>query len=187
MNVAKYGHSSQSGFTLIETIIALAVLSIGILSLAVALGSGLLYMNNSEYSFIAEQKAAEAVESVYTARDIQQASWTNINNTSSGGIFLAGPQPLCGAGADGIVGTADDDCNPADGANGPDYILMPGPDGLLHTADDVMIPLSNFTRTITIADVPGRSGLRSITVVITYKSDNYTRSYTLSTNISEFS
>ncbi|MFZ0432967.1 MAG: prepilin-type N-terminal cleavage/methylation domain-containing protein [Candidatus Acidiferrales bacterium] len=181
MSASNRRPGEQAGFTLVETVIALVVLSVGVLSLAAMLATGLVYMNGSQKSFIAHQKAAEAVESIYTARDIQQASWVNINNTGTGGIFLAGPQPLCDPGPDGIVGTADDNCNI------PDYILTPGPDGILGTADDVKVPLSGFTRQITIADVPGRAGLRSITVVVTFTTGAFTRTYTLQTNISEYS
>jgi hypothetical protein len=97
------------------------------------------------------------------------------------GIFTAAPTPLCDPGADGIVGTADDNCAL------PDSIVTPGPDGKLGTPDDVNIPLSNFTRTITITAIPGTTEVRQITVTITYTAGGFNRTYTLSTNISAYS
>jgi len=164
-----------------ETMIAMVVLAIGVLALAAMLGDGLAYMAMSQDEYLAEQKAAEAVESVYTARDVGQTTWANINNVSAGGIFVDGPTSLCDPGTDGIEGTADDNCAL------PDVIWSPGPDGKLGTADDIKIPLSRFTRTILIAPVAGRADLRQITVSITYTVERFTRTYTLVTNISQYS
>jgi prepilin-type N-terminal cleavage/methylation domain-containing protein len=173
--------SAESGFTLLETMIALVVLAIGVLGLAAMLADGLAYMSSSQAEYIAEQKAAEAVESIYTARDVSQTTWTNINNVSAGGIFIDGPTSLCDPGPDGIEGTADDNCAI------PDSIWTPGPDGLLGTADDVKMPLVNFKRTIVIAPVANRPDMREITVSITYTAAKFTRTYTLVTNISQYS
>ncbi|HTV59596.1 MAG TPA: prepilin-type N-terminal cleavage/methylation domain-containing protein [Verrucomicrobiae bacterium] len=172
---------SESGFTLIETLIALAVLAVGVLSLSGVLASSLLYMNEDQDSYIAQQKALEAIESIYTARDLQQASWANINNTSQGGIFVVGNEQLCAAGPDGILGTVDDDCTQIDS------IVYPGPDGILGTSDDVYAKLGNFQRSITITAVPGYADLRQIVVVVTFTRGAFTRSYTLTCNISEYS
>ncbi|MFZ3333671.1 MAG: prepilin-type N-terminal cleavage/methylation domain-containing protein [Candidatus Acidiferrales bacterium] len=172
---------AEAGFTLMETVVALLILSVGILALAGMLADGLAYMSMSQDEYIAEQKAAEAVESVYTARDVSQTTWANINNISAGGIFVDGPTLLCDPGLDGIEGTADDNCAILDS------IWTPGPDGKLGTADDVKMPLTNFTRTIVISPVTGRADLRQITVTITYTAARFRRTYTLVTNISQYS
>ncbi|MGA7917194.1 MAG: prepilin-type N-terminal cleavage/methylation domain-containing protein [Candidatus Acidiferrales bacterium] len=172
---------AQAGFTLMETMIALIVMAVGVLALAGMLADGLAYMSMSQDEYIAEQKAAEAVESIYTARDVSQTTWANINNVSAGGIFVNGPTQLCDPGLDGIEGTADDNCAIYDS------IWTPGPDGKLGTADDVKMPLTNFTRTIVIAPVAGRADLRQITVTITYTAAKFRRTYTLVTNISQYS
>lgn len=174
-------NTRQSGFTLMETMIALIILAVGVLALAGMLADGLAYMSMSQDEYIAEQKAAEAVESIYTARDVSQTTWANINNVSAGGIFVDGPTQLCDPGLDGIEGTADDNCAIYDS------IWTPGPDGKLGTADDVKMPLTNFTRTIVIAAVAGRPDLRQITVTITYTAARFRRTYTLVTNISQYS
>ena len=110
-----------------------------------------------------------------------EATWASICNVSSGTgcIFLNGPRQLCDPGTDGILGTADDNC-----VGLPDAILLPGPDGKF--SDAVRVPLSNFTRTITIT--PINANLVQIQVVVTYSSGRWTgRQYTLTTNMSNFS
>jgi len=179
---------ASAGFTLIETLIALIVLAIGVLSMAALLATSIAIMSTSEYDYIAQQKALEAVESIYTARDLQQTSWASINNTSSGGIFSVGPQQLCAPGPDGIVGTLDDDCTQ------PDYIAKPNvATGFINTTPtissngDAQAQLGSFRRTITISPVAALTDLRQITVTITYTAGRFQRSYTLTTYISQYS
>jgi len=169
---------SQSGFSLLETVMAIAVLSIGVLSLAAVLGAGLAFMNTSQMDFIAQQKAAEAVESIFTARDSGALTWPQIANVADGGIFSAAPSQLLDPGLDGILGTADD-------AQPVDCIVSPGPDGILGTADDTCAPLNNFTRTIAISrNVNGDNNLRQITITMNYTAGRLTRQYQLITFIS---
>lgn len=187
----------QRGFTLIETMIAMVVLMVGILGLEAMLASSLAYMNGSEADYIAQQKASEAVESIFTARDQGQATWSTICNVSSAvcgnGIFVTGAQPLCNPNTDGIIGTADDfngtACN--GGLTNTDAILVPNAGGNFNPP--VRLPLSNFSRTITISAVLDGSGntianLREIQVTITYTTGHFAnRTYTLTSYISNFS
>jgi hypothetical protein len=183
--------SNQNGFSLIEAMIAVLVLSFGILSLAAVFAQGLLFSEASQFDYIAQKKSEEAVESIFNARNTQAKSWAQIQNVSApggGGIFLDGPQPLLAPGlADGLVGTANDD------AAHPDSVIVgPGPDGILGTADDVTIPLSNMQRTIVIAPIFDAAGnlepnVRTITVTMTYKVGRLNRTYTLVSYISAFS
>src|SRR3974390_545611 len=83
----------QKGFTLLETMIAMAVLSFGILSLVAVFTQGLQTSSGNQIQFIAQAKAQEAMETIFTARDTHILSWAQINNTSKGGVFLDGPQP----------------------------------------------------------------------------------------------
>jgi hypothetical protein len=174
--------SRQVGFTLMETMIAIVVLMIGLLALAAMLGDGLAYMNMSQDDYIAQEKATEAVESIFTARDMGQATWSTICNVGNGAgcIFLAGANQLCDPGPDGIVGTADDNC-----AGLPDAILLPN--GANTFNPPVRVPLSNFTRTIAITPVAGVPNLNQIQVTVSYTSGRFRRAYVLTTNISNFS
>jgi type II secretory pathway pseudopilin PulG len=174
----KMRKKSERGFSLLETIIAIVVLTIGVLSLAGVLGAGLAYMSMSQMDFIAQQKASEAVESIFTARDSGALTWPQILNVADGGIFSAAASPLQDPGPDGIIGTVDD-------ALPVDCIVSPGPDGILGTADDTCAPLSNFTRTIAITtNVNGDTNLRQITVTMNYTAGRFVRQYQLITFIS---
>ncbi len=183
--------AKERGFTLVETMIAITVLMIGILGLAGVLAQGLAFMNVSQYEYIAQQKAAEAVESIFTARDQGQLTWTSICNVGSsvcsGGIFLTGAKTLCDPGPDGIIDTTDDyngtACNIA-----TDSVLLPGTNGTYATPQRIPLTVYNFQRTITISAISGVSNLRQIQVTITYQAGHWPQqSYTLTTDISDFS
>jgi type II secretory pathway pseudopilin PulG len=180
--------NNQQGFSLMEAMIAVLVLSFGILSLAAVFAQGLLFSQASQFDYIAQKKSEEAVESIFNARNTQATSWAQIQNVSTGGIFLDGARPLLAPGvANGLVGTANDD------AAHPDSVIVgPGPDGILGTADDVTIPLSNMQRTIVIAPVFDAAGniepnVRTITITMTYSVGRLNRTYTLVSYISAFS
>jgi type II secretory pathway pseudopilin PulG len=169
------------GFTLIEAIIAVAVLSFGILALAATMADSLAYMKGSQDDYIAQQKAQEALEAVFFARNSKLYTWSQIKNVSNGGIFLDGPQPLLHPGSNGIVGTSLDD------PNNPDVLVYPDTNGQLGVADDVKLPLKNFTREIKITDVANEPNLRQIQIIIRYESTRFQRQYTLNGYISAFS
>lgn len=172
---------SHAGFTLLEVMIAIVILSVGVLGLASTMTECIAYMQASQDDFIAQQKAEQGLESIFFARDSKLYQWGQINNVSNGGIFLDGPQPLLHAGPNGIVGTAQDV------ATNPDVILDPGPDGVLGTADDIRLPLTNFTREIRLTNLPGEPSLRQIQVIVRYQSARFQRQYTLTSYVSRFS
>jgi hypothetical protein len=185
MKINSKSRGSQAGMTLIETMIAALILTVGVAAVAAVYTQGVLYMGFSQDDFVAKEKAREAVESVFTARDTQILTWAQICNVSgagvancAGGVFLDGPQPMLDPGPDGIVNTADD-------GPGFEFIWLPGPDNLLGDADDIRIPLVKYQREIRIRDIA--PNLRSLTVIITYTSGRLQRQYTLNTLISQFS
>jgi prepilin-type N-terminal cleavage/methylation domain-containing protein len=196
MKPGRSGASGQRGFTLIETMIAIAIMSIAIVSLLAVFGTAVATTQNAEENLITRQKALEALESIYTARNTQQITFSRIGNIASGGIFTNGPTQLLSAGPDGIVNTADDVAFPAVGAcpAGPECITLPGPDGILGTADDTPLPLSNFTRQIQINPVLESDGvtinpnLKQVVVTISYTTGGAAipRSYTVTALISAF-
>lgn len=173
---------NRQGFTLIETMIAMVVLAFGILSLSAIFTNGVSTSYNSQVEFIAQQKAQEALESIFTARDTHILTWEQICNVSQGGVFVNGPQPMLSPGPDGIVGTADD--GPT-----PDTIIVgPGPDNVFGTADDVQVNLNPWmTRTIAfIQNVNGTQNLNQITITITYTYGGRTSTFVLNTYISNY-
>jgi prepilin-type N-terminal cleavage/methylation domain-containing protein len=183
MQRAKTRHSAR-GFTLLETMIALVVLGVGILGLAAMLGDALNYMQGSQEDFIAQQKAEEAAEAIFTAKYTNGITWAQVANNNAAnpqGIFLVPAQPILQPGpTDGLVGTV------ADAGQPEEYVLTPGPDMKLGTADDVKVFLYNFTRTIAIAPYAGDSNLRTITITVKYNTGRFNRSYVLNTYISAF-
>ena len=176
--------TNAKGFSLAETVIALGVLTTGIIGAAGVLTVGMQNLGSSPADVVVTQKAAQAIEAVFSARDSHKLTWSQIRNVNGaaadGGVFLDGPQSLKLAGADGLVNTADDTT--------VETSTLPGRDQLLGTADDMAIILTAYTREITIRDVPGENGqLRSITVTIVYQSGPTKRTYTLNTFISAYS
>ncbi|HEY2547505.1 MAG TPA: hypothetical protein VGI46_15655 [Candidatus Acidoferrum sp.] len=171
-----------AGFTLIEAMLSLVILSFGVLSLAAVYAQGIMYASLTQYDYIAEKKAEEAVETIFTARDTKVLTWAQIQNVAQAGVFVNGPQPLLDPGPDGLVGTADDNVNLPDS-----IIIGPGPDGILGTADDVVVNLNPWMkRTIDISAVTGEANLRQITITINYQVGRIQRSYTLISYISAF-
>lgn len=177
-------HKSAAGFSLIETVVAMGILTTGLMSLAGVYALGMKQMKASTPAVIAREKAREAVESVHSARDTGLLAWTKIRNVAQGGSFLPGAQPLATPGADGLVNTADD--------GSVENLRAPGADGILGNTDDVLTPLTDYSREIQITDLmrDGTSivnpNLRQITVIVRYQVDNAWRTYTLTTYISSF-
>lgn len=188
--------SGESGFSLLEMVVALSLLAVGLLGLAQTFYVGVSIVGTSSAQLIAREKAREAIESVHTARDTKVITWAMIRNVTAptsgctgttgivagpgGGRFVQAPTgAMLAAGPDGLVNTTDD--------LGDE--VLPGPDGRLYTADDVK--LVGFTRQITICDVQDNANLRRITVVIGFPGSgaigSRSRTYTLTTFISSYS
>ena len=178
----------QCGFSLLEVVISMALLTIGLVSLAGVFGLAMASTQESQEDMIAKQMANEVVESIVTARNTAQLSWDSIQNTSDGGIFLNGFQQAYMPAGDGILGTADD-------VTGAQYVTItePGPDGIYGTSDDISLPLSNYRRQIQIQPVTDANGnvvpsLRAINVTIQYNTPRtrVPKTYSLSSFISQF-
>jgi prepilin-type N-terminal cleavage/methylation domain-containing protein len=157
----------QRGFSLIEVLAALTILTAGLLPLAAVFAAAVQEMGASTPMMVAREKAREAVESVHAARDNGgQASWGTIRNVADGGVFLDGAQPIREPGADGLVNTADD------GAN--------------------QLGADSFTREIDIntllldGTAVVNPNLRELRVIVRYRVNQSWRTYTLVTYVSAF-
>ena len=181
---------ARQGFSLLEVTISMAVTTVGLVSLAGVFGLAMATTQSSLQDMIAKQLANEAYDSILTARNTTEINWDQLQNVGSTscpisgastcGIFLTGAQQIYNAGADGIYGTADD------AASGQRQTLHdPGPDGIFGTADDIFVPLTGYTRTITISNVNGT--LRSVTIAVQYTTpQSLQKTYILNSYISEF-
>ena len=181
--------SRQAGFTLIEVLIASAIMTIGLLAVLGMFTTALSATQSSQLDQLSHARATQALESVYTARQTAQLGWDSINNTGTlTGIFTSGMTTLTDPGPDGLDGTADDV------ATAP--IILPGPDGILggsHAADDQTISLANFKRQIAItqaidpttgAQIPT---LKQVVVTIQYPSSTgIVRSYQVQALVSQY-
>ncbi len=173
--------SPDAGFTLIEVMIGMILLMVGALALAGGVAIGARRLTGSQDQLLASQRASEAIESVFKARDNRVLTWAQIRNVlgasgNDGGVFKDGPQSIRDPGPDGLVNTADD--------GAVLDLIKPGPDGLLGTADDVHVPLYNVTREIQIRDLT--ASLRQITVTVNYRNSNGPAQYVLTTYISSY-
>jgi Tfp pilus assembly protein PilV len=115
-------HKNQDGFSYIDVMIGLVILLVGVLALAAAVTTSVVRSRGAEQQLIAKQLANSTLESIFSARDIRlddTPGWNAIgnvgNNTVGGtprGVFVNGRSPIReSAGADGIIGTADDACS----------------------------------------------------------------------------
>lgn len=187
----------DSGFTLLETMIAIVVMTIGILALMASFATAIAATASAQEDLIARHKALDAMESIYTARNSQQLPFASINNVANGGIFLSGSQQLKCAGPDGLVGTADDvPCTAPDTGTacpgGIECLVLPGADGILGTADDITQSLGNFTRSITFNPVLLPTGgvnanMIAVTITVAYQKAGWpARSYSVNGLISSY-
>ena len=180
----------QRGFSLIEVMISMFVLTVGLVSLLGVMALAMASTQTSQENAMAKQVADEAMEGIFTARETSNLSWNSIQNTGGGGVFVAGFVPVLNPGPDGIIGTADDGTGPNPG---PQTLQLPGPDGIFGTADDVFVPLTNYTRQIAINPVFDATGsliptLRSVTITVQYTTSQSRapKQYVLNTFISQY-
>ncbi len=168
----------DSGYGLLEVMMAVFVSVIGLVSLLALFSQSVFTMFLVQEELIAKQRAREAMETIYTARNTQ-GSFADIETVADGGIFEDGFQPLKVSGLDGLIGTADD--------GAVETILLPGPDGLLGNGDDINRTLTNFERQIEISAVGSYSDLKLITVTVRFTtSQGWQRSFQASSYVSRY-
>ncbi len=180
---------STAGFGLIEAMFAVLILVVGLTALLALFTQSIATAQLAQQDMIARQKAREALESIYTARNTSQVTFDMLQNLSAGGIFLEGEQPLrtpnpSEQSGDGLVGTADD---------GPIEVLREsGEDGVLGTDDDEIRVLSEFTREILFSEIVMVDGnpnpdLRQVEVFIRYSTAmGLRRTFRIESRISRF-
>jgi type II secretory pathway pseudopilin PulG len=158
----------QSGFSLVEAVISIAVVTIGLIGVLASFAAALASTGAVQASTIARQKATETLESIYTERQTAQLSYDKIQNISAGGpgIFVGGMVPLTDPGPDGLDGTIDDV------AAAP--ITVPGYTGSQtgSAPSSQQISLTGYERQITITDV--NANLRQVTVTVQYPTSQGT-------------
>lgn len=109
--------NSEKGFSLIEVLIAILIMTIGILAMLSAISYAMVREQGAESRNTARQLTSSALESIFAARDLRNSNllnnWEAVNNDDAvtPGIFASDWTPIReDAGKDGIHGTADDAC-----------------------------------------------------------------------------
>ncbi|HSR68581.1 MAG TPA: hypothetical protein VLU25_11640 [Acidobacteriota bacterium] len=150
---------AQEGFGLVEVMLASLILLVGMVTLLALFAQAIAATQMANLDLIARQKAREALESLYTARNTEQITFEQLANVGEGGVFLSGLQPLTTPGADGLVNTGDD--------GAVEKMTSAGLDRVMGTADDETRLLTDYRRQIEISG-GGSGDLRRVRITITY-------------------
>ena len=168
----KNSRNREGGFSLLEMVVAMLVLTIGLLGVASAVGYALMASNRGRGVTNSKMLVVSTLEQMEMLRDTGQLNFLEISNTQVAGStftgFSTGWRDVSTIpGPDGIFGTADD-------------LFSPGPDGYYGSADDGTAPdLSlarpNVQRMIEITPLPAGSTnplLKKIKVTLRLSGDS---------------
>lgn len=166
-------NEAEAGFSLLEMVIAITILSIGMLGVASAIGYAVVASNHGRSITNTKLLAVSMLEQMETLRDTNNLTFGQIANVGQvndrGAVKpFAGFQPgfqqvSINPGPDGIFGTADD-------------LIDAGPDGNFGTVDDFVNPnlaLVGVTRQVQITNLSSR--LKKIQVTVNYSVNGGTR------------
>lgn len=155
--------NAEGGFSLVEVIVAMLILTVGLMGMATAIGYALLASNRGRGVTNAKMLVVSILEQMETLRDTGQLHFNEISNSQVlGSTFTGFPdtfQPVSTQpGPDGVFGTADD-------------LRSAGPDGLYNTSDDFTDPSlarPGVSRKIVITTFSTNDYLKKITVTLRY-------------------
>lgn len=153
---------SNAGFSYIEVMVAIVILTVGILGLLAAIAGAMVQARGQEQQLTARHIAASTMESIMSVKETDpvRMGWRAVGNVGSNpdangnpqGIFLTGMRPV---------------------------MSDPGPDEVLGTADDTGVVVDGVQRQILIRDecdpdrpspncpTPGTNDVKIRTVVVT--------------------
>jgi prepilin-type N-terminal cleavage/methylation domain-containing protein len=153
---ARKNLSGESGFTLLEMVVAMVIMTIGLLGVASAISYALLASNRGRGVTNSKMLIVSILEQMETLRNTRELSFDEISNTQQpGSTFTGFPYaanqflPVSTVpGADGIYGTADD-------------LKVGG-------VDDLTLARPGVTRQIKITTFPTNPYLKKIEVTLRY-------------------
>jgi type II secretory pathway pseudopilin PulG len=159
----KMRRQSAGGFSLFEMVVAMFILTIGLLGVASAIGYALMASNRGRAVTNSKLLVVSILEQMETLRDTGQLHFNEISNSQVVGSnftgFPATFQPVSTKpGPDGIFGTMDD-------------LISAGPDNIYGTADDFTDPnlaRPGVTRRILISTLPDNDYLKKVEVTLRY-------------------
>jgi type II secretory pathway pseudopilin PulG len=129
-------YKSEQGFSYIDVMIAIVILTVGILALLSGISGSVLQARGHEQQLLAKQVATSTMESIMSVKetDPERLGWSAVGNVGSNpdgsgvnqGIFVNGNNPV---------------------------FLNPGPDQVIGTGDDNGPQVGNLQRQIVIQDI----------------------------------
>ncbi len=167
-SVRAFAHEDESGFTLIEGVVAMVILSVGLLSTAAAITFALEFTSLSRNVTSGKMVIVSSIEEIESLRNTRRLEFkqinnvarvdnTNVENPFTG--FLDGWQKISSsAGPDGVNGTADD-------------FISSGADGTYGTADDATdysLAKRGYERKIEIGMLTGSTTIKKVKVSVRY-------------------
>lgn len=162
----KTNRSPEGGFSLLEMVVAILIMTIALLGVASAISYALMASNRGRGVTNAKMLVTSILEQMETLRDNRALTFAEISNSQvQGSPFTGFPysatdfRPVSTTpGNDGVFGTADD-------------LNNAGPDGLYNTGDDFTDPSlarPGVTRQILITTFPTNPYLKRIQVTLRY-------------------
>ena len=152
---------SEGGFSLLEMVVAMVIVTIGLLGVASAISYALMASNRGRNITNSKMLIVSVLEQMETLRDTGQLHFNEISNSQVvGSTFTGFPTTFLPVsttpGPDGVFGTADD-------------LTNAGPDRVYGTGDDFPDPTlarPNVTRQILISTLPDNDYLKKIQVTL---------------------
>jgi hypothetical protein len=159
---------SEAGITILEMVVAMLLLTVGLLGLAAAIGYAVTVSNKGRNLTNSKLLVVSLLEQMETLRNTQELKFGQIANvgavdntgaTRNFAGFPVGFGPLSiNPGPDGIFGTDDD-------------LINPGPDNIYGTADDFTDntwTVPGYQRQIVITTFASNPNLKRIEVTVRY-------------------
>ena len=162
---------SEGGFSLLEMVVAMVIVTIGLLGVASAISYAMIASNRGRGITNAKMLVVSILEQMETLRDTGQLHFNEISNSQVQGSNFTGfvsdwQQVSTIPGPDGIFGTADD-------------FKSPGANGIYGDSDDnnndLTLARPYVTRKIAITTVADNDYLKKITVTLRYQSGGQMR------------
>jgi type II secretory pathway pseudopilin PulG len=162
--------SPEGGFSILEMLVAILILTIALLGVASAISYALMASNRGRGVTNAKMLIVSILEQMETLRDTRALTFDQISNTQvSGSNFSGFPysstafRPVSTVpGRDGVFGTADDLTNA-----GPDGVYGPVL-GVNDDFEDLSLARPGVSRQILITDLQGNSFIKKIQVTLRY-------------------
>jgi prepilin-type N-terminal cleavage/methylation domain-containing protein len=154
---------SESGFSMLEMVVAMVIVTVGLLGVASAISYALMASNRGRGITNSKMLIVSILEQMETLRDTGQLHFNEISNGQVTGStftgFVADFAPVSiSPGPDGIFGSADD-------------LIDPGPNGTYGNSDDftnVNLARPGVSRKIVITTLADNDYLKKIEVTLRF-------------------